>query len=126
MFETTRPGLRTAAKTLMAAVAIFWLWFGVGSAASEKGGPLNWVLHILVPAGMFILSTLAALRRPGIGGTLVTLEGLLATAFVMRTFYQGRLSASTLVLMFLTLAFPPLAAGIAFLLGEGRFHPAES
>jgi hypothetical protein len=107
----------------MAAAVVFWLWFGIGSAASEKLGAVNWLLHILVPAGMFILSTLAALRWPGLGGALLTLEGLLATAFVMRTFYQGRFNASTFVLMFLTLAFPPLAAGILFLLNRRRIRP---
>ena len=125
MSEMTRSWSRTAATALMVAAVVFWLWFGIGSAASEGLGLMNWLIHTLVPAGFFIVITLASLRWPSIGGTLLALEGLLATAVVMRTFQQGKYTASTFGLMMLTLAFPPLAAGILFLLDWRRIRLAK-
>jgi len=95
---------------------VFWLWFGIGSAYVENAGLFNWLMHILVPGGIFILSTLVAWRWEGIGGALLALEGLAALGFIVRTFLWGRFTASTLLLMCLTLGLPPLAAGILFLL----------
>jgi len=99
----------------------FWLWFGIGSAYVERSGPFNWLMHILVPGGIFILSTLVAWRWEGIGGALLVLEGIVALGFIVRTFLWGRFTTtSTLVLMCLTLGLPPLAAGILFLIAWQR------
>jgi len=106
---------RPTARILMIIAIVFWLWFGIGSAYVERAGPVNWLIHILVPGGIFILSTLVAWRWPGIGGTLLVLEGTVALGFIVRAFLQARFTASTLTLMCLTLGFPPLAAGILFL-----------
>ncbi|MFQ5814114.1 MAG: hypothetical protein ACE5I2_13140 [Anaerolineae bacterium] len=107
---------RSTARVLMIIAIVFWLWFGIGSAYVERAGPFNWLMHILVPGGIFILSTLAAWRWEGIGGALLVLEGLAALSFIVRTFLWGSFTPSTLVLMCLTLGLPPLAAGILFLL----------
>jgi hypothetical protein len=95
---------------------VFWLWFGIGSAYVERAGPINWLMHILVPGGIFILSMLVAWRWQRIGGTLLVLESIVALGFIVRAFLWGRSPPSTLTLMCLTLGFPPLAAGILFLL----------
>ena len=95
---------------------IFWLWFGIGSAYAENAGLFNWLMHILAPGGIFVLSTLAAWRWVGIGGTLLVLEGLAALGFIVLNFLQRSFTASTLTLMCLTLGLPPLAAGILFLI----------
>ncbi|MBC8264631.1 MAG: hypothetical protein H8E47_10965 [Anaerolineales bacterium] len=115
--------MRLGARVLMIIAIVFWLWFGIGSAASEGLGAINWLLHILAPAGLFTLATLLAWRWPGIGGALLTLEGLLALAFVVRTFLRGTFSAATFTPMLLSLAFPPLAAGILFLLCWRQSRP---
>jgi len=107
---------RSTALVLMIIAIAFWLWFGVGSAYVERAGPFNWLMHILVPGGIFILSTLVAWRWEGIGGALLVLEGLVALGLIVRAFLWGRFTASTLVLMCLTLGLPPLAAGILFLI----------
>jgi len=113
---------RSTARILMIIAIVFWLWFGIGSAYVERAGPINWLMHILVPGGIFILSTLVAWSWPAIGGTLLVLEGIAALGFIVRAFLQGRFTASTLTLMCLTLGFPPLAAGILFLL---NWHKAR-
>jgi hypothetical protein len=107
---------RSTARILMIIAIIFWLWFGIGSAYVEKAGPVNWLMHVLVPAGIFTLSTPIAWRWTGIGGTLLVLEGVVALGFIVRAFLQGSFNTSTLILMCLTLGFPPLAAGILFLI----------
>jgi hypothetical protein len=109
-------GQRSTARILMIIAIVFWLWFGIGSAYAERAGPLNWFMHILVPGGIFILSTLVAWRWPGIGGALLVLEGIVALGFIVCAFLWGRFTTSTLTLMCLTLGLPPLAAGILFLL----------
>jgi len=115
MTENQSTWQRPTARILMVIAVVFWLWFGVGSAYVERAGPVNWLMHVLVPGGIFILSTLVAWRWPGIGGTLLVLEGIAALGFIGRAFLQGRFTASTLTLMCLTLGLPPLAAGILFL-----------
>jgi len=106
---------RSAARVLMIIAIAFWLWFGIGSAYVERAGPFNWLMHILVPGGILILSTLIAWRWEVIGGALLMLEGLAALGFIVRVFLLRNITASALVLMGLTLGLPPLAAGILFL-----------
>lgn len=107
---------RSAALVLMIIAIVFWLWFGIGSAYVENAGLFNWLMHILVPGGIFIASTLVAWRWEGIGGALLVLEGLAALGFIVRAFLWRNFTASTLVLMCLTLGLPPLVAGILFLI----------
>ena len=106
---------RRAALILMVVAIVFWMWFGIGSAYVEQLGPFNWVTHIVVPGGMFILSLLLAWHREAPGGAVLVVEGILAMAFVSRAFLSGQFTTSTFVLMCLTLALPPVAAGILFL-----------
>jgi hypothetical protein len=108
---TKRNWPRSTALILMIVAAVFWLWFGIGSAAYERLGAMNWVMHIVVPGGVFVFSTLLALRRPQLGGAVLVVEGLLALVFVLRASGSGNLIGSAVVLMLLTLALPPLAAG---------------
>ena len=107
---------RSSARVLMVITIVFWLWFGIGSAYVETAGLFNWLMHILVPGGVFALSTLVAWRWEGIGGALLALEGLAALSFIVRAFLLANFTASGLVLMCLTLGLPPLAAGILFVI----------
>ncbi len=109
---------RSTARVLMIIAIVFWLWFGIGSAYVEGARPFNWLMHTPVPGGIFILSlsTLVAWRWEGIGGALLALEGIVALGFIVRTFLWGSFTASTLVLLCLTLGLPPLAAGMLFLI----------
>jgi hypothetical protein len=106
---------RRVAATLMVVAIVFWLWFGIGSAYVEQLGLVNWVIHIVVPGGVFILSTALAWRLEVPGGALLFVEGLVALAFVTRAYLSGNSDASSWMLMCLTLGLPPLAAGALFL-----------
>jgi hypothetical protein len=107
---------RRVAAILMVVAIVFWLWFGIGSAYVERLGPINWVMHIVLPGGVFILSTALAWRLGAPGGTVLCIEGLVALAFVTRAYGAGNFDLSSWILMCLTLALPPLAAGVLFLL----------
>jgi hypothetical protein len=106
---------RKLAAALMVAAIVFWLWFGIGSAYVEQLGLINWVMHIVIPGGVFILSTALAWRLEGPGGTALLVEGLVALAFVTRAYLLGNFDRSAWFLMCLTLGLPPLAAGVLFL-----------
>ena len=108
--------LRLIARVLMIITIVFWLWFGIGSAYLEKMGPSNWLMHTLVPGGIFILSTFVAWRWEGVGGALLALEGVAALSFIVRAFLLANFTTSGLVLMCLTLGLPPLTAGVLFLI----------
>lgn len=116
MMEVRCAWQRSSARVLMVIAIVFWLWFGIGSAYTENAGLFNWLMHILMPGGVFILSALVTWRWEGIGGVLLVLEGLVALGFIVHAFLGGRFTASTLLLMCLTLGLPPLAAGILFLI----------
>jgi len=116
MTEVQYGWQRSAGLVLMIIAIVFWLWFGIGSAYAERAGLFNWLMHVLVPGGIFILNTLVAWRWEGIGGALLVLEGLAALSFIGRAFLLANFTASTLVLMCLTLGLPPLAAGVLFVI----------
>ena len=59
------------------------------------------------------------------GGALLMLEGVLVTAFVVRSFDAGRSSPSTTSLILLSLALPPLAASVLFLASLRRARLAR-
>jgi hypothetical protein len=67
MMDLGRNWPRSVALIVMAAAAAIWLWFGIGSAAYERLGVVNWVMHLLFPGGLFVLLTALAWRRPQIG-----------------------------------------------------------
>ncbi len=115
MTKLYHPWQRLVAWVLMILVIAFWLWFGIGSAYVEQLGPVNWVIHLLVPGGIFLVSALVAWWWEGIGGVLLVLEGLFSSGFIGYAFFQRGMPPLTILLMSLTLALPPLVAGILFL-----------
>ena len=100
---------------LIIVAIVFWLWFGIGSAIVEGDGWFNWFMHILIPGGIFIFSAIVALRWERIGAILFTFEGVVATGIIVVALVSRRLVPSTLLMMLLTLALPPLIGGILLL-----------
>jgi hypothetical protein len=117
---------RKAAWILVIVAVVFWLWFGIGSAMFEPGGWFNWFMHLLIPGGIFIMSAAAAWLWQKVGGILFALEGVIAIGFLVVTLLAGRLNPATIFMMLLTLALPPLLAGILFLVGpKGGEEPSS-
>lgn len=100
---------------LIIVTIVFWLWFGIGSAVVEGGGWFNWFMHILIPGGIFIFSAVVAWRWERIGAILFTFEGVVATGILVVALVSRRLNPSTLLMMLITLALPPLIGGLLFL-----------
>lgn len=99
---------------LALAVAVFWLWFGLASAASERLGWGNAVAHLLVPGGAFAAIAAIAWRWRVAGAILMIAAG--ATIFVGYPIVFGEFfPTSTIVFVLLTMAAPPVAAGVLLL-----------
>lgn len=110
---------------LMIIAIVFWLWFGIGSAIVEDDGWFNWLMHILIPGGIFILSAGIAWRWERIGGVVLIVEGIIAIGFLGAALTGGRSNPDALFLMLLTLALPPLLAGVLLLVCTKRGKSAR-
>jgi hypothetical protein len=105
---------RRAAAILVVIAVVFWLWFGIGSAAVTQGTAFDWFMYLMMPGGIFIISAIIAWQWSRVGGVMLTLEGFLALVFVIRAYVLGNYDVSTFILMILTLCMPPLISGILF------------
>lgn len=119
----TRRRLRLAAFILGILATLFWLWFGVASAVSERVGWLNWAAHLLVPGGILLVTLVVAWKRPAVGGTLFLAEGLIV-AVGYPIVARGRLPLAAVAGALLTLATPLAATGVMLLLSERPAAPA--
>ena len=113
--------MRLVAWTLIVLVTAFWLWFGIASAAAERLGGMNWIGHLVVPGGVFVVTALVAWRWPIAGATLLVAEGLFVAIAYPITFGR-RFPIFTTIMVWLTMAAPPLVAGALLLLGRARSH----
>ena len=107
------------AWSLIVLTTAFWLWFGMASASSERPGLINAVLHFLVPGGTFLVIAVIALRWRRLGATLLIAAGL-GIAVACPLTIGRRFPLSTIVMVTLTMAAPPLAAGVLLLEEESR------
>jgi hypothetical protein len=112
------PTRRVVAFLLGGLVTAFWLWFGVASGVGEKLGAGNFAAHLLVPGGIFLATLIVAWRRERFGGLLFLIEGLVV-AIGYPLMARGRFSATTVVMVVLTMSLPPFVAGV-LLLAERR------
>ncbi len=117
--------MRHLAWTLIVLVTAFWLWFGIASAVAERLGALNSIGHIIVPGGILVVTALVAWRWPIVGAALLIAEGLFVAIAYPLTFGR-RFPLFTTVMVWLTMALPPLVAGVLLLVdrraGPEQFH----
>jgi hypothetical protein len=108
------------AWTLTLAMVAFWLWFGVASGITEHLGAGNFVAHLLVPGGVFAGVAAVAWRWRVAGAILMIAVGgaiFIGYPIVFGEFYP----TSTIVFVLLSMAAPPVAAGVLLL--EARRLP---
>ena len=113
-----------AARGLAILWAGFWIWFGFASGLAEGLTPRGVLVHTAVPGLFFLVFVAVAWRWEAVGGALLVLVSILiAIAYPM---LFRRLPALTIFLTDLTLALPPLVAGVLFLLHWwwGKLRPA--
>jgi len=102
------------AWTIIIGVVAFWLWFGTASALSERLGWGNAVAHLLVPGGILAVIAAIAWRWRVTGAILLIAAG--GTIFVGYPMIFGEFfPTSTVVFVLLTMAAPPVAAGVLLL-----------
>lgn len=117
MTHSTHPVLFYSARVLAVSWALFWTWFGFGSGIAEGLTPGGVVIHTAVPGLFFALLVVVAWRWKTTGGILLVLAGLFV--FVVYPILFHRLPSLTIFLTLLTMAVPPLVAGILLLM-DGR------
>jgi hypothetical protein len=102
------------AWTMTISVVAFWLWFGTASALSERLGWGNAVAHLLVPGGILAAIAAIAWRWRVTGAILMIATG--AAIFVSYPIVFGEFfPTSTVVIVLLAMAAPPVAAGALLL-----------
>lgn len=106
--------MRPLAWTLIVLVTAFWLWFGIASAVAERLGALNWIGHIVVPGGVLVVTALVAWRWQIAGASLLVAEGVFVAIAYPLTFGR-RFPLFTTVMVWLTMALPPMIAGVLLL-----------
>jgi hypothetical protein len=75
-------GLRIAARSIVIVLSLVWLWFGISSAWQE-GDMLGWILHLLLPGGILLLTLAVSLKWERLGGLLFIAEGVFFTTWVL-------------------------------------------
>ena len=108
---------------LVIALIAFWLWFGIASAASERLGWGNFLAHVLVPGGVFVGIAAIAWRWRVAGAILLIAIGAVIVVgypIVFSEFFP----TSTIVLVLLALAAPPIAAGVLLLEARHARRPS--
>lgn len=116
------PSLERTAWVLISMLIAFWVWFGVASAVEEQLGWRNVLLHLLVPGGTFAIIAAIASRWRYVGGVLLVVAGLLVVvgySLIDGEFY----TTSTLVLVMLAMAVPPVVAGVLLIESRKPTHP---
>jgi hypothetical protein len=106
----SHPWYSRTAFALMLAATAFWLWFGIASAVAEQLGGSSDILHLLIPGGIYLLTTAFAWRWRAPGAVLLLAEGLLVTVGYPVLF--ARMSLIVKLLTMTTMGLPPMVAGV--------------
>jgi len=121
MSDITQPFgpnyLRWAGRILALAVAVFWLWWGAGSAYVEGFSWVGLLAHC-VPGLFILIGTLVAWKWEGVGGSLLVGIALLVTAFLLWAISRGGYRETyrqVAAIIWSTMALPPLLAGVLLL-----------
>lgn len=96
--------------------AAFWIWFGLACGWSE-GGWREALVHALLPGGVFALLVYFAWLYPR-GGSWGLIAVGLAITVAYPLWYGRHFPFSTVVFIWLTMAWPPILAGILLLGGR--------
>lgn len=102
---------RYLARAVALIWAGWWVLFGLASAFSEGISPTGVLLHTAVPGLIFLLSAVIAWRWDVIGRNLLIGEGLLIF-IAYPAVALGQISLISIVVVLITMALPPLIAGI--------------
>lgn len=111
--------LRVAARSIVIVASLVWLWFGITSAW-EEGTVLSWILHLLLPGGMMLLTVAISLKWERLGALLFVAEGVFLTTWVLWSASVSEVTKWGLIVLLGILGMPLLIAG-ALLLTAARW-----
>jgi hypothetical protein len=117
------------ARTLAILWSLFWVWFGIASAIFEQLDTAGRILHVAVPGLFFVVLVLIVWRWEALGGGLLLLAGA-AICVAYPLLFGPRFAWPVVAMVLLTMALPPLLAGVLFLVHwrhghhHGTAHPA--
>jgi hypothetical protein len=112
---------RTIARAIAAVWAGFWMFFGIASSIGEGLHLPGAIMHVLVPGLIFAGIALFAWRWQMHGAVVLIVSGALVM-IIYPLVVGGRFPLSTVGFVLLTMALPPLVAGILLLI-DARKHP---
>lgn len=115
--------IRYGARLLALAWAGWWTFFGLASGIGEGLSGYAILLHAATPGLLFLLTGLLACRHERLGGGLLLLEGLLVLVAYPLLF--SRMPSGTTLFVLLTMAVPPLLAGVVFLVDRQPLRPVH-
>jgi len=105
--------MRTIARILAFFWCLWWALFGIASGIGEGG--VNLVRHLIFPTLIFILLFLVFWRWEKVGSIIMIIIGLFIAIAYPLTFGR-RFPAITTIFIELTMALPPLIAGVLSIL----------
>jgi len=111
--------MRYIARALALIWAGWWVLFGVASGIEEKLNPPGILIHSAVPGLIFLASVITAWRWESVGGVILLLEGLFV-CIAYPTTMGKRFPLSTIFCVLVTMALPPLIAGLLFLVSRRK------
>ena len=113
--------MRHIARILALIWAGWWTFFGLASGLAEGVSPAGVLAHAALPGLAFLAGAAVAWRWETVGVVLLILEGLsVLVAYPIMT--CAHFPLATIVFVLLTMALPPIAAGLLFLLGSRRLR----
>lgn len=124
MGKTVPRRLRVAARSIAIVISLVWLWFGISSAWAE-GSALSWILHLLLPGGLVLLTLAVSLKSERLGALLLVAEGVFFTTWVLWSASENFVAAWGLVVLLGILGLPLLISG-ALLLTAVRWEEAAA
>lgn len=112
--------LRVAARSIVIVISLVWLWFGI-TAAWEEGTALSWILHLLLPGGVLLLTAAISLKWERVGALLLVAEGVFFTTWVVWSASITEVTDWGLAVLLGILGVPLLISG-ALLLTAARWE----
>jgi hypothetical protein len=103
--------------------AAWWIFFGLASGIGEGMSLGGILIHAALPGGIMLISVAVAWMWKLVGGELLVLEGIIVL-IGYPIMVSNRFGLRTIVFVMLTMALPPLLAGI--LLVTSRHKPRAS
>jgi hypothetical protein len=116
--------IRTIIALVLALLwALWWTFFGFASGVGEGLSLVGVFVHAALPGGVMLISVAVAWLWRLVGGVLLVVEGIIVLVGYP-IMVSNRFGLRTIVFVLLTMALPPLLAGILLLIDSKALRKA--